>query len=202
MQRTRRLIVLFLVGGLTVTCATITVNIYFPAAEIRDAAAHIEQEVRQEEEKEPTSAPQSPQNSRLWPGSWHLRLALGYTTATAQAINLTITTPTIRRLIAARKQRYPHLVSLFNSGVLGENNRGFVDLRALDELSLRHRARAKTLYEQENRDRQELYQALAKANNIPAQRVSDIASIFADEHRQQARAGWWIQDDNSRWKRK
>ncbi len=35
-----------------------------------------------------------------------------------------------------------------------------------------------------------------------SQRVSDMASIFADVHRHKARTGWQIQDDNGNWKRK
>ena len=86
-------------------------------------------------------------------------------------------------------RRYAGLVALFDSGALGENNRGLVDIRALEGLSLQDKARAKALSEQENNDRQQLYQALAEANNIPPNKVTDIAIIFAGVHRQEAHAG-------------
>jgi uncharacterized protein YdbL (DUF1318 family) len=210
MQRLSRLGILLLVAALTVTCAQITVNIYFPAAEIHEAAMHIEREVRREPTTpaplpapDPTTPPRRPpQGSGLWPLSWPVRLDLGVPPAAAQQIDINLTTPAIRRLIAARQQRYPSLVPLFVSGALGENSRGLVEIRMLEGLSLQNRARAKALSDQENSDRQQLYQALAEANNIPQHRVTDIALIFARVHRQEAQAGWWIQDTNGQWQKK
>jgi uncharacterized protein YdbL (DUF1318 family) len=60
----------------------------------------------------------------------------------------------------------------------------------------------KTLVQQENSDREQLYRALAKANNIAQDRVSDIATIFAGVNRQEAHAGWWIQQANGTWESK
>lgn len=201
MRRLGRLAVLFVVWVITITCARITVNIYFPAAEIRDAATKIEQEVRQDEKK-PETPSSKPQGFRLWPNTWRVRLALGVPEAAAQQIDINVTTPAIRSLIASRKQRYPHLVPLFNAGALGENNRGRVEMRSLKGLSLRDKARAKALSEQENSDRQQLYKALAKANNIPQNKIQEIATIFSEVNRREASAGWWIQEPDNRWRKK
>jgi uncharacterized protein YdbL (DUF1318 family) len=204
MPRFGRLMIFLLVWVITVTCARITVNIYFPAAEIKDAATQIEHEVRQKDATpaEPSTPSHPPQGSRLWPGSWRVRVVLGVPEAAAQKIDINISTPAIRQLIARRKQRYASLVPLFNQGALGENNRGLLDLRSLDALSLPDKARARTLLQQENSDRQQLYQALATANNISPDKVSDIATIFAEVNRREARAGWWIQEPNGNWRKK
>jgi uncharacterized protein YdbL (DUF1318 family) len=209
MQRLGRLTILLLVWSLIATCARITVNIYFPAAEIRDAAAQIEREVRQGEAtpaeppaSEPAAPPRKPHNSWLRPRFWRVHVSLGVPEVLGQEININITTPAIRRLIAARKQRYPRLVPLFNKGILGENNRGLIDIRTLQGLSLRDQARAKALSQQENRDRQRLYRALAEANNIPPNKVTEIATIFAEVNRREARTGWWIQSPNGSWRKK
>jgi uncharacterized protein YdbL (DUF1318 family) len=208
MQHLGRYILVFLVWALTITCARITVNIYFPAAEIRDAATQIEREVRQDPPGPSTPAPpgsttpeRKPQGS-LWPRSWHVRLALSVPEAAAQQIDINITTPAIRQLVASRKQRYSRLVPLFAKGALGENNRGLVDIRTLDALSLQEKAQAKTLSEQENTDRQRLYQEIATANKIPPDKVSDIATIFAEVNRREAQAGWWIQEASGAWRKK
>ena len=202
MQRFGRLVVLLAVWVITITCARITVNIYFPAAEIRDAATKIEQEVRQEDQK-PETPPSKPQGFRLWPRTWPVRLALGVPEAAAQQkIDINITSPAIRRLIASRKQRYPHLVPLFNQGALGENNQGLVEIRSLEGLPLQDKARAKALSEQENSDRQQLYGALAEANNIPKNQVQEIATIFAEVNRREASATWWVQEPNGSWRKK
>lgn len=209
MQRLNRLLMLLVICAVTITCARITVNVYFPAAEIREAATQIEREVRQGDEplapppsNPPAEAPSQPQGSRWWPHRWSLRLALGVPTVAAQQLDITITTPGIRRLIASRQQRYARLVPFFNRGVLGESNRGLVDIRTLEGLSLRDQAQVKALVGQENNDRQQLYRALAQANDIPPSRVGEIATIFAEVNRKEARPGWKIQEPNGAWRTK
>jgi uncharacterized protein YdbL (DUF1318 family) len=208
MQRLGQLVLVVLAWALVVTCAQITVNIYFPAAEIHDAAAKIEREVRHEDATPAEAAPQAvppagkPQSQYHWPPVWHIRFARGVPPAMAQDININVTTPAIRQLVAERKKRFPHLMPLFDKGALGENNRGFVEVRDLDKLSLQEQGRVKTLVQQENSDRARLYRALAEANNITPDRVSDIATIFAGVNRQEAQTGWWIQQANGTWENK
>ena len=209
MQRLGRVTFLILVWGVVVTCARITVNIYFPAAEIQDAATQIEKEVRQEEtppgESGPTAptAPQPPQSrSKHRPSRWRVQLQFGIAAAQAQSIDINVTTPAIRRLVKSRQQRFRQLVPLFEAGALGEDNRGLVDIRSLEGLSLKDKSRAKTLQQQENQDRQQLYKELAEANKITPDRINDIAEIFAKVNRQEAHSGWWIQLPNGNWKKK
>jgi len=189
----------------TATCARITVNVYFPAAEIKDAAAQIEQEVRSgDESPSPLEKPsdKKPQGSFLWPSIRAVHLAFTPPNAMAQAPDINIATPAIRSLIASRKQRYGSLVPLLNRCVLGENNQGLLDIRSLAGLSLKDKASAQTLLKQENGDRQQLYRELATANNLPASRLNEIASIFAKVNLKEARPGWCIQDDSGDWKKK
>lgn len=209
MKRLGRVTLLVLVWGFVVTCARITVNIYFPAAEIQDAATKIEKEVRQEETAPSDSGPsapttpQPPQSRSRWrPSHWRVQLRFSIPAARAQAVDINITTPAIRHLIQSRRQRFPQLVPFFEAGALGENNQGLVDIRSLQALSLQNKARVKTLQQQENRDRQQLYRELAEANKIPPDRTQDIAVIFAEVNRKEARPGWWIQTPNGNWKKK
>lgn len=209
MRRLGPLVLLIVVSVLTVTCARITVNVYFPAAEIRNAAEDIEQRVRESEETPPNPPPDAPTApstpppmSSLRRSFWALHVTLDVPVAIAQNININITTPAIRSLVQSRQKRYASLVPLFAAGALGENNRGLLEVRPAPELALQDKARANTLSGQENRDRQQLYAELAKANNIPADKVTDIARIFAEVNRQKAQAGWWIQTPDGAWKKK
>jgi uncharacterized protein YdbL (DUF1318 family) len=206
MSRLGSLVLGLVIILLTVTCARITVNVYFPAAELQNAATEIEREVRGTDTDpakpaEPATPTRKPQDSSLWPRWRFVRLHLTPIPARAQSIDINITTPAIRQLIASRKQRYPRLRPFFSQGALGENNRGLVSLRALAALSLRDQARVKTLVAQENRDRQQLYQALVRANNLPPQKAADVARIFARVNQQEAQTGWWVQEDSGQWKR-
>jgi uncharacterized protein YdbL (DUF1318 family) len=206
MHRFTTFILALIVTFFTATCARITVNVYFPAAEIKDAAAQIEKEVRSGDENQPPPVEKPSEKphlgSFLWPSLHTVRLAFTPPSAMAQAPDINITTPAIRRLIDSRKARYSSLVPLLNRCALGENNRGLLDLRSLQEFSLKDKARAKTLLEQENRDRQQLYRELATANQLPANRLDEIASIFARVNLKEARPGWCIQDDKGNWKKK
>jgi uncharacterized protein YdbL (DUF1318 family) len=208
MQRLGQIVLVVLVWAMAVTCAQITVNIYFPAAEIHDAAAKIEREVRHEDATPAEAAPPAvppagkPQSQHRRPPAWRTWFAVSVPLAMAQDININVTTPAIRQLVAARKQRFPSLAPLFDKGALGENNRGLIEVRDLNTLSLQEKGRVKTLVEQENSNRQQLYRALAEANNIAQDRVSDIATIFAGVNRQEAQAGWWIQQANGTWEKK
>jgi uncharacterized protein len=210
-----------LLGGiiamLTLTCARITVNVYFPAAELEDAAAQIEQEIRSDTPDggapdAPSPAPSSavpqppaepkPQGAILWPLWRYVRLSIDPAIAEAQGINVNIQTPTIRSLIASRKQRYASLRPLLDQCILGETQNGLVELMSQPGLSLQDKARAKQLRDQENRDRQRLYQEIATANNLPAARVGDVAAIFANVNRREAQRGWCIQEANGEWQKK
>lgn len=209
-----------LLGGiiamLTLTCARITVNVYFPAAELEDAATQIEQEIRSDTPdggapEAPSPAPSSdsipkagrePQGAILWPLWRYVHLTIGPAIAEAQGIDVNIKTPTIRSLIASRKQRYTSLRPLLDQCILGETQNGLVELTSQPGVSLKDKARAKQLRDQENRDRQKLYQEIATANNLPAARVGDVAAIFANVNRREAQRGWCIQEANGKWQKK
>ena len=201
------------VAFFTLTCARITVNVYFPAAELEDAATQIEQEIRSDGlDDSSTDTPTSPkssdapptqkQQSQLQPLWRQVSIELGPLMANAQGINVNIKTPAIRRLIASRKKRYPSLRPLLAKCVLGESNRGLVEFRNQQGLTLKDKARAKTLRAQENKDRQQLYQELAAANNLPAGKIGEVAAIFATVNRRDAQAGWCVQDASGNWKTK
>lgn len=209
-----------LLGGfiamLTLTCARITVNVYFPAAELEDAATQIEQEIRSDTPdggapEAPSPAPSSdsvpkagrePQGAILWPLWRYVHLTIGPAIAEAQGIDVNIKTPTMRSLIASRKQRYTSLRPLLDQCILGETQNGLVELTSQPGVSLKDKARAKQLRDQENRDRQKLYQEIATANHLPAARVGDVAAIFANVNRREAQRGWCIQEANGKWQKK
>ncbi|MDH3598398.1 MAG: YdbL family protein [Candidatus Tectomicrobia bacterium] len=218
MHRIGRILLGVIIAMLTLTCARITVNVYFPAAELEDAAAKIEQEIRTDtpnggapDASSPgpssDSTPKAPaggkpQGSVLWPLWRHVRLHIGPAIAEAQGINVNIQTPTIRGLIASRKQRYASLRPLLDQCILGETASGLVELTSQPGVSLKDKARAKQLRDQENRDRQSLYKEIAAANNLPAGRIGDVAAIFANVNQRDARSGWCVQEANGKWKKK
>ena len=186
------------ISALLLTLACVTVNVYFPAAEVQSAADKIVGEVRgtQPPITEPEEAPKESMLRRS------LRaLTLFESEAYAQA-DINITTPNIRALKEKMKKRFDALKPLYENGVIGETNDGLVSIRSLNGLGLKEKADAKKLVEAENEDREDLYAEIVEANDLPPDSVPQIKDLFANSWRKDAEKGWWIQKDNGDWVQK
>jgi len=186
------------VTALLLTLACVTVNVYFPAAEVQSAADKIVGEVRGTSSSS-TESEAAPQESMLRRSLRSLMLFEGE--AYAQA-DINITTPNIRALKESMKKRFESLKPLYEQGVIGETKDGLVSIQSLDGLGLKEKADAKKLVEAENADRDNLYIEIVKANDLPSDSVPQIKELFANSWRKEAKKGWWIQKDNGDWIKK
>ena len=186
--------------SVTAVCALlscVTINIYFPAEEVRNAADRIVNEVWGERNGQPTEAPPEAKPAPDV-GSW-LRL-LGPTPVYA-AQDIDVSTPEIRAIKEAMKMRKAALQPLLQDGQIGLNADGLLAIRDLAGLDLRSRSQAKRLVGEENSDRLRLYREIARANDFP-DKAAEVQAIFADSWRQQAPRGWYLQDASGAWQRK
>ncbi|MEM9291728.1 MAG: DUF1318 domain-containing protein [Acidobacteriota bacterium] len=113
-----------------------------------------------------------------------------------------ITNPAIRRIIESRAQRVSELNQLKAAGVLGENNRALVEVRNLDSLELKDRAKVQRLVKAENEDRQTMFREIAAATDVDLSQLEQIQSTYADTLRRKAKAGTWIQLADGSWQQK
>lgn len=171
----------------------VTINIYFPAEEIRGAADKIVNEVWGNGAEE--AAPQAPEN----PGSSLINLFLPASAYAAQDIN--VSTPAIRAIKDSIKQRSGSLVPFLISGAVGLSHDGLLNVRSSAGLSLKDKGQLNKLVNDENQDRKRLYQEIAVANKFP-DRVDEIQSIFADSWRNQAQKGWYFEKADGSWEQK
>jgi len=179
--------------------ACVTVNIYFPAAAVERAADQIVQETWGESSKSaPPPAPQS--QWRFLP--WRLASLSLISEAQAQEADINVSNPAIRAIKASIKTRSESIKPFMDRGNIGIAADGLLAIRNSDGLNLKERAETKQLVDAENRDRENLYVEIAKANNIPMASVPKIKGIFARSWLDQARPGWWIQDGQGSWKKK
>jgi hypothetical protein len=95
----------------------------------------------------------------------------------------------IRRRMA---DRLPKLDELRVREVVGENNRGFAELRG-------NAAEADELVRAENIDREKVYALIAQQTGATAEQVGRHR---AEDIAQQARPGVWLQDKTGKWYRK
>jgi uncharacterized protein YdbL (DUF1318 family) len=184
---------------LIVLAACVTVNLYFPAAEVQKAADKIVEDVREKEQ----TAPAKPGSSSWLNEQLRAigRLSLGPRSAYAQ-VNVDISTPAIRALKASMQTRFPQLKPFYDKGAVGESNKGLIEARGAAGLNLQEQARLNQLIDQENKDRTSLYREIMSANKFGPEALPQIQNIFANSWRNNSQAGWWIQNDAGQWVKK
>ncbi len=189
----------FLLPLFVVAC--VTVNIYFPASAVQKAADEIVDEIRIERGKktEPKKEERPKQEGYLLYQSIASILSLREAYA---EINIEVSTPAIRALKEAMRGRYQYLEYFYNKKAIGENRDGYVEVRDTNMLNLKERSDVMNLVNQENRDRQSLYNEIVKANKFGPETVPQVQRIFANSWRAKSQSGWWIQDDSGNWRLK
>jgi uncharacterized protein len=190
----------FMLGVIVFIISCVTVNIYFPAAEVQKAADVIVEDVRQLDKKQ-EQKPQEQQKLNQYYQRMK-KLSWGLSTANAAQVDVEVSTPAIRALKDSMKARFPQLKPFYNKGNIGENNTGLLDTRDLANLNLKEKADLSRLMEQENKDRRNLYTEIMKANKFGPDVLPQIQKIFANSWRDKSQTGWWIQKDSGEWEKK
>lgn len=189
------------VAAALLASACVTINVYFPAAEAREAAREFVEDVIDD----PANAPPAsdggmamrPDAVRFDP--WML---LGIAPAHAQSKpDITIETPAIQALKSKMEARFASLRPHFDSGALGFTNDGLVVVRDAAKLDLRSRVSVNQAVADDNRDRRAVYREIAVANGHP-EWESQIRSVFSQQWIASARSGWWYQDAGGSWRQK
>lgn len=184
--------------------ACVTVNIYFPAAEVQKAADQIVGEVRGEEKPYETPKEQIPTKEREKESRFRIQLpALGIAAKPLYAeMNIEVTTPAIRALKESLKERFAQLKPFYDAGRIGETNKGIVVTRDLEGLGLKEKSNLLSLIGKENEDRSALYKEILDANKLGPEHLSEVEGIFANSWRKKAPEGWWIETDEGTWIKK
>jgi len=111
--------------------------------------------------------------------------------ASAQA-NLDIATPAVNALQSSMTGRHASLAPFYNSGAIGVTDEGLVAVRDAKALSLQDRPKVNKLVAAENRDRNNLYKAIAQANGH-LEWEPNIRATFARRWIERAKSGWWYE---------
>ncbi len=176
----------------------VTINIYFPAEEMRGAADKIVNEVWGEKTA-PGSDSVTPPPASKSPGNSFYQALLPSAAYAAQDIN--VSTPAIRAIKDSIKERASQLIGLLNSGNVGLSHDGLLKIRTTDGLSLKQKGQLNQLVKAENSDRLRLYKEIAKANNFP-DKADEVQSIFASSWRDQAQKGWYLEKADGSWQQR
>jgi len=162
--------------------ACVTINIYFPAEKVESVAGEIVKEVRGEKDSG-KSSPADDGKSSLWEKTDKTKITiLSWMSSVSWAQDVTgVSNPTIRGLKEQMKRRFGQMKPYYTKGMLKEGNDGFVKAGGTTGLSLKEKRNLKGLVTAENKDRRQLYDAVAKALNIDPSQIDRVGEIFAKE---------------------
>lgn len=112
--------------------------------------------------------------------------------AYAGEYDIKIMTPAIQQAIQGRQARYAQLDQLKQTGAVGENNQGYVEV-------LQPTPAAESVAQAENYDRRVIYEAIVEQNNLGPAGMANVQVVFGEVQRGRARPGEWIQSRTEEW---
>jgi len=184
--------------------ACVTINVYFPAAEAREAAKEFIDGILGDDivPKTASDDPGGMAQRSGGPSAFDPWALLGIGSARAQARpDISIKTPAIQAIQARMEARFNStLRAQFDSGALGFGADGMIVVRDASVLPIRDRVAVNAAVADDNRDRAAVYREIAVANGHP-EWEAQIRDVFARQWIASARAGWWYQQSGS-WKQK
>lgn len=187
------------------SCAVITVNIYFPEKDVKEAYKVLEKELMDIDKKpgeQPEVKPQSSLGFEFVPSL--------YAQESGMADKISEIVKKMPDVVDAYREMGARIADtdrLRDSGVVGEGKDGLLVER---EGSLS--PADKKIVERENANRKTVMNGMARAiiriNRVPEneenlrQVVPQATQQFAAIRRDSAKKGWWIQDSSGNWGRK
>ena len=101
-------------------------------------------------------------------------------------------TPAVKSALESRKARFGELKDLKTQGLVGENNRGYVQ-------ALSGGADVKALVSAENKDRKAVYEAIVQQNGLDSSALVTVEKVFARVQRDKAEKNEKVQSEAGNW---
>jgi uncharacterized protein YdbL (DUF1318 family) len=182
-----------------VSCAVITVNIYFPEKDVKAAYKNLEKELMKPAEEKPAGKPESSIRFEF--------ISSAYAQEEGLADKISEIVKNMPDVVNAYREMGARIADtdrLRDSEAVGEGNNGLLVVR---EKTLA--PADKKLVDMENQNRQTVMKGMAKAiirinrvqeneanlNQVMPQAVAQFAAIRRDS----AKKGWWIQNPDGNW---
>jgi uncharacterized protein YdbL (DUF1318 family) len=181
--------------------ACVTINVYFPAAEVEQAAREFVDKVIGDDAR---PAARDEPSARVPMRRSPAERALGFFIADAHAqdADINIRTPAIQAIRDRMAQRFQSTLGpAFDAGALGFGRDGLIVLRDPAKVALKDRSALQQALAEDNRDRNAVYREIAVANGHP-EWEQRIRETFARQWIASARSGWWYQTSDGGWQQK
>ena len=187
------------------SCAVITVNIYFPEKDVKEAYKVLEKELMDTDKK-----PEEKQESKPQSSLGFELVSSGYAQESGLADKISEIVKKMPDVVEAYRQMGARIADtdrLRGSGAVGEGNNGLL----VEREGLLSPADKKVV-EMENVNRKTVMDGMAKAiiriNRVPEnaenlrQVIPQATQQFAAIRHDSAKKGWWVQDPNGNWGKK
>ncbi len=209
MERTRRFIIMTAVFVL-VSCAVITVNIYFPEKDVKEAYKALEKQLMTPEEKmQDKDAPKEPAGKTEGLLRFEF-LPSAYAQEAGLAEKIAETVKKMPDVVNAYKEMGARIADtdrLRDNGMVGEGKDGLLVVR---EKTLAPADQKVVAMENENRTTviRGMARAIIRINRVQEtpenlkQVLPQAADQFSAIRRDSAKKGWWIQGADGNWARK
>lgn len=190
-----------------VSCMMITVNIYFPEKDVKEAYKALEKELMTPEEGNPTEKPEGkPESSikfEIVPSAYAQEQGLSDKIA-----EIVRKMPDVVHAYKEMGARIREVDKMRDDGAVGEGKDGMLAVR--DETLLT--SDQKKIIAMQNVDRRTVISGMARAiiriNRVPEneqnlkQVMPQAVEQFAAHRRDSAKKGWWVQSPDGNWTRK
>jgi len=189
-----------------VSCAVITVNIYFPEKDVKEAYKLLEKELMAPEGQPQETTPQGKPESSL---QFEL-VASAYAQEAGLPDKIAEIVKKMPDVVNAYKEmgaRIADIDRLRGSGLVGEGKNGLLVVREGNVTP-----QDQKLIDMENQNRKAVIKGMTKAiiriNRLPEneanlnQVMPQATEQFASIRRDSAKKGWWIQDSSGNWAKK
>ena len=196
---------------LLISCAIITVNIYFPEKEVQEAYKALEKELMTPEGNKPEGTPEKktetpPQSSIRW--EWVASAMAQPSELSGKIADVVKKMPDVVAAYKEMGSRLSKIDRLRDSGVVGEGKNGLLAVR--DEKGVTPADRSLISAENENRGTimNGMARAIVRINRVPEneqnikQVMPQAVEQFASVRRSSAKKGWWVQESDGNWSQK
>ncbi|HET6418700.1 MAG TPA: DUF1318 domain-containing protein [Geobacteraceae bacterium] len=214
-----------LLFGLLTACAFITVNVYFPEKDVKQAYKSLDDMLLKQGEKSPApegapaeGEPKAPEKTpegkpvSVLENNGIFAIGIARTAYAEEDISKKLAEelsrmPEVQQAYADIRSKVPQMAALRDSGAIGEGNNG--SLVVLDKGKLGNN---QALVDSVNNDRKTIIRAMAKTTlKLTGQKETsatlkkaliDAAKTFASVRQEKAKPGWFVQQPDGRWVQK
>ncbi len=147
-----------------------------------------------------TSAPTT--DSTKHTSLFHFELITSVSAEEAHAQELNMSSKKAQEIKAKMAARVPTIVDQKRKSLIGETFDGNLVVKDDSKLSKDEKKSLKELVEQENKDRNDLYEEIQSTNSISDRKQTRIRRFFGSAFKSNSPSGTWIETEEGKWNKK